>query len=170
MKEVEFVGKAPDGFLTYSSSSEKYLPINPQIHKNVINSRQKTVIEFSHAGSTYDVLIAPIFDFKDDVTAVIEMHRSKDAFLAEIDKSRNLGLFYGVVVLIISTLLIWLIVVHFITKPISHINSVADSISLGDFTVKLDISTKDEIGELAQAIERMRTSLKGAIERLRKRR
>lgn len=57
-----------------------------------------------------------------------------------------------------------------ITRPIIHLTKVADRISLGDLTAKIEIDRKDEIGELAEAVSRMQTSLQGAINRLRARR
>ncbi len=41
---------------------------------------------------------------------------------------------------------------------------------LGDLTAKIEVNRKDEIGELAEAVSRMQTSLQGAINRLRARR
>ncbi len=40
-------------------------------------------------------------------------------------------------------------------------------ISRGDLDIPIEINQAGEIGELAKAIDRMRTSLKAAIERLR---
>jgi HAMP domain-containing protein len=40
--------------------------------------------------------------------------------------------------------------------------------SLGDLNVKIDVQSRDEIGQLAGALGRMQTSLRMAMERLRK--
>lgn len=55
-----------------------------------------------------------------------------------------------------------------ITRSASHISEAADSISRGDLDVPIEVNTGDEMEELADSIERMRTSLKAAIERLRR--
>jgi len=169
MREIKFQKLAPEGFLTYSSSAENLLSINPTFYKNVVRTGEKTIIDVDHDDHTFDVLFAPIYDVRGDIIAVLEMRRIKDVFLTEISESRNFGIIYGIFVLLISSLAIWQIVSYFITKPISHITAVADAISLGDFTTKISINSRDEIGDLAQSIERMQTSLKGAIERLKKR-
>jgi HAMP domain-containing protein len=57
-----------------------------------------------------------------------------------------------------------------ITQPITHLTQVADRISMGELDIKIDIDRKDEIGELAQAFERMRTGMQVAMDRLRARR
>ncbi len=56
-----------------------------------------------------------------------------------------------------------------ITRPIERLVKVADAISLGDLTRPVYIERNDELGDLAQALERMRLSLEAAMERLRRR-
>ena len=55
-----------------------------------------------------------------------------------------------------------------IVRSILEIIDTANSISRGDLDIPIDTEKPGEIGELAEAIERMRTSLKAAIERLRR--
>jgi methyl-accepting chemotaxis protein len=57
-----------------------------------------------------------------------------------------------------------------IVKPIMKLTEVAERMSLGDLNMQINIPSKDEIGLLAQAIKRMQTSLRLAMERLRRRR
>lgn len=56
-----------------------------------------------------------------------------------------------------------------IVQPISDLVKVADAISLGDLTRPVKVNSNDEIGDLAQALERMRLSLEAAMDRLRRR-
>jgi HAMP domain-containing protein len=53
-----------------------------------------------------------------------------------------------------------------ITGPILRLTQVADKISKGDLDTAVGIESRDEIGELASSLERMRTSLKAAMARL----
>jgi HAMP domain-containing protein len=53
-------------------------------------------------------------------------------------------------------------------QAIQAIVDAANAISRGDMDVPIDVEQGGEIGELAQAIDRMRTSLRAAIERLRR--
>lgn len=53
-------------------------------------------------------------------------------------------------------------------RAIDQIVSAANAISRGDLDIPIDVGQRGEIGDMAQAIERMRTSLKAAIERLRR--
>ena len=53
-------------------------------------------------------------------------------------------------------------------NSINDIVNAANAISRGDMDVQIDVDQVGEIGDLAQAIDRMRTSLRAAIERLRR--
>jgi HAMP domain-containing protein len=57
-----------------------------------------------------------------------------------------------------------------VTVPVGQLVKAADQISIGDLDMAMEVHSRDEIGELADSMERMRISLKAAIERLRKQR
>ena len=56
-----------------------------------------------------------------------------------------------------------------IGNPIKKLTEVAERISVGDMDADIHIKSRDEIGNLAEAISRMQDSLRLAIERFRKR-
>ncbi|UCF63872.1 MAG: HAMP domain-containing protein [bacterium] len=66
------------------------------------------------------------------------------------------------------TLTIFIITLQF-SRPIAHLTDMAYKISMGDFNKPVRVPVKNEIGFLAEAIERMRESLKSSIERLKSR-
>jgi HAMP domain-containing protein len=55
-----------------------------------------------------------------------------------------------------------------IIKPILYLTARADDISKGELEEKVRVSTNDEIESLAQALERLRESVKIALDRLKK--
>jgi methyl-accepting chemotaxis protein len=55
-----------------------------------------------------------------------------------------------------------------LATPIMKLTDAAERMSLGDLNAKIDVHSRDEIGLLAQALGRMQTSLRMAMERLRK--
>ena len=70
-----------------------------------------------------------------------------------------------------AALIMTLLVVFGTQRMVRSINNIVDaanSISRGDLDVVIDVEQRGEIGEMATAIERMRTSLKAAIVRLRR--
>jgi len=75
--------------------------------------------------------------------------------------------------LLAVTVAIVLVVAWFLARslvrPIKELTNAADRMSLGDLNVEIKTSTRDEIGQLAEAIGRMQDSLRLSIERLRRR-
>jgi nitrogen fixation/metabolism regulation signal transduction histidine kinase len=53
-----------------------------------------------------------------------------------------------------------------IVEPLQKLTDIAARISTGDLDSPVRVESKDEVGELARSIERMRTSLKAAMWRL----
>jgi len=66
-------------------------------------------------------------------------------------------------------LLLAVTITRSITRPLANLVRVSDKISTGELDTPVPVAAKDEIGELAESMERMRISLKAVIERLRAR-
>ena len=61
------------------------------------------------------------------------------------------------------------VLAHWIVRPIVGLTAVAEKMTCGDLNAVVDkecLKSRDEIGDLARSLERMRTSLKAAMERL----
>ena len=107
---------------------------------------------------------------------VIGVGTAQDEFLdsaAKIEassKQSSIILFSVLVVSLAAAVLIWIVVARRITQPIIMLTEAAEKMSLGDLSINIEIDSKDEIGALANAIGRMQTSLKLAMDRLLKKR
>ncbi len=81
--------------------------------------------------------------------------------------------FIGSLIPLILSIIIGAVLSYFLgrsmTRSIVSLTETAEAISLGDFSRSITATTKDEIGDLAHAVERMRMSLEKAMDRLRKR-
>jgi HAMP domain-containing protein len=58
---------------------------------------------------------------------------------------------------------------HWIVRPIAGLTEIADKVTMGDLETSVSgacVKSRDEIGDLARALERMRSSLKAAMLRL----
>ena len=61
------------------------------------------------------------------------------------------------------------ILAHWIVRPIVGLTEVADKVTKGDLETSVSgkcVESRDEIGDLARSLERMRSSLKAAMMRL----
>jgi HAMP domain-containing protein len=74
----------------------------------------------------------------------------------------------GILALVVAVLSAY-VISRGITRAARDLAAAAESISRGDLDVPIEVKTGDEMEDLAESIERMRASLKAAIERLRRR-
>jgi HAMP domain-containing protein len=70
---------------------------------------------------------------------------------------------------ILIVILISIVLKRIIVAPITSLTEAADRISLGELDAPIRVQSKNEIGRLAEAFERMRISLNYALSRLKKR-
>jgi methyl-accepting chemotaxis protein len=100
--------------------------------------------------------------------ALVLQQEEKEVFAA-YNRTQEFAL-----ILLASTVVLVLIIAWFaaraIVTPIMKLTDAAERMSLGELNVKIDVKSKDEIGLLAQAVGRMQTSLRLAMNRLRRKR
>ena len=75
-----------------------------------------------------------------------------------------LGIF--VIVFAIAILLVNLWLKRFVVRPLNRMALVAEAVSMGDTAAEFSQTSKDEVGKLAEAFNRMRMSLQMAMQRL----
>jgi len=90
-------------------------------------------------------------------------------FAEEIDKSAS-PILYNTLLVLIAAIVISTIVFYFvmktIIKPIQSLKDSAVTISKGDLTEKVTITSKDEIGQLGEAFNEMQDSLRTLIQKI----
>jgi HAMP domain-containing protein len=76
--------------------------------------------------------------------------------------------FITIVAIMVIILAVVILISRTLIHPIRHLSEVANKISMGDLDTPIEIEAKGEVGMLAESIERMQTSVRQAIQRLRK--
>jgi methyl-accepting chemotaxis protein len=71
----------------------------------------------------------------------------------------KLTLVGGTLLIIVIALTISLVLSHIITKPINRAVEIADALANGDMTRRLSVDTKDEVGALSMALNRIAEDL-----------
>ena len=99
----------------------------------------------------------------------LAIQQENQEVFAPLKRVQNFAISLFIVTIVLVTL-IALSSARAIVTPIKKLTDVAERMSLGDLNMQINIPSKDEIGLLAQAIKRMQTSLRLAMERLRKKR
>ncbi len=106
-------------------------------------------------------------EYIDEFTKKTETLKTKASKLAE-DTTKFLVIIGLAGILLMAFIII--IYGYRLTRNIKYLTEAADRISVGDLEAEIEVTSKDEIGNLADAISRMQDSLRFSIERLRRRR
>ncbi|RLE05443.1 MAG: hypothetical protein DRJ13_02020 [Bacteroidetes bacterium] len=112
----------------------------------------------------FNSLVEPQLEELARLTEIERANVQRNSFVAQTVLVLSVVVGIASVVVVLSALI-------FSTRLMNSMTSIIDAtnaISRGDLDVPIDVTQGGEIGEMAQAIERMRTSLKAAIERLRR--
>lgn len=70
-------------------------------------------------------------------------------------------------VLIVAVIGILYVLIRLILKPLGYLVEVTKRISIGDMTVKINVTSKDEVGELAKTFNKMIENLKKLLVKIR---
>jgi len=80
-------------------------------------------------------------------------------------KGKLIGILGGI---LLVSLIVVFVVVNSSLKPLTHFTKVAADLADGKVEEKIEVKGRDEIAQLADVLERLRVSLKVAMDRLRK--
>ena len=97
----------------------------------------------------------------------IAVQQEKKEAFAALQKARTTALLLFAIT-IVSIVIIAYFASKAIVRPIRRLTEAANRISVGELSVEIEKVSKDEIGDLADAITRMQDSIRLSIERLRR--
>jgi HAMP domain-containing protein len=100
---------------------------------------------------------------------ILALQQDEQEVLEALTVIQNFALALLAVTVLLAAVIAWFSA-RALATPIMKLTDAAERMSLGDLNVKIDVQSRDEIGLLAGALGRMQTSLRMAMERLRKKR
>ena len=143
-------GKKSIGYYTWKDKDGKF--------------RQKFMACSPIAGTPYVIAVTT---YLDEFNQPVKLMAERSRFLIEQAKLIALGILGGAIVLIFLIITIY---GNRIAGKIKSLTEIADRISVGELDIEIETTSRDEIGDLADAISRMQESIRLSIERLRRRR
>ncbi|CAB1063288.1 hypothetical protein D1BOALGB6SA_8071 [Olavius sp. associated proteobacterium Delta 1] len=143
-------GRKSQGYYTWQDKDGKF--------------RDKFMVCTPIAGTRFVVAATT---YMDEFTGPVRMMESSAKAITDKAKLATLAIL-GVTLLLIG--LIVSISGHRLTGKVRSLTEVADRISVGELGMEIETKSKDELGDLAEAIARMQDSIRLSIERLRRRR
>jgi len=143
-------GKRSQGYYTWQDKDGKF--------------REKFMVCTPVAGTPYVVAATT---YLDEFTGPVKLMETRANLLTEKTRLITWAILGGTILLIGIIVSIY---GHRLTGKIKSLTDVAERISIGDLGIEIETKSRDEIGELAEAISRMQDSIRLSIERLRRRR
>src|SRR5450756_909598 len=135
----------------------------------------KTVIEIKTSGATIEDIDKsvkgadrPLGKAFDELLAIAkeeekETSQSISSTAASSKRETNI---IGVLAALLSALFAWLTAAS-ITRPLREAVGVADAVAKGDLSQRIEVTTKDEVGQLLQALKDMNANLAGIVSEVR---
>ena len=109
--------------------------------------------------------------FIDQITKLSNLQRAEiDAQGAEIENAYGVANFWMIAIgsiAVVSGLLLAVLLTRGITRPLSHAVRVARTVAANDLTSTITATSRDEIGQLMQALESMNANLVDTVARIR---
>ncbi|BAP56723.1 histidine kinase [Thioploca ingrica] len=134
----------------------------PQIVSQVLN--KNGTLSTNTAAISYQRIIVP---GSSQQWTLLVLHHTREIFQSIIE----FRLAFNIILAIAILIAIWFAIILSakITRPIEQLTRIAEAISRGELIEnRVEIHDKSEIGQLAQAFERMRVSMIKSFEKLRK--
>ena len=110
---------------------------------------------------------APIFDSNGQISGILDVDMKLETFLQELQTKRNRLLIISAIILATGILLSFLLSRRLV-RDLRYLSDITEKISTGMMDRSIKIKSTDEVGELAESLERMRVSLKMAMEMIEK--
>ena len=146
---------------TNSNQDEIGQRINREIIQQVLNfdtPREGTFINQETDEHVY-VQVNPIIDDEGIVVGAIYLESSVETVYSQLDEINKIFL-QGALLAITISAIIGVLVARTITKPIKEMRRQAQVMAKGDFTQKVNVYGKDEIGQLSEAFNDLNSRLK----------
>jgi len=153
----------PDGTI-----KSKYMVITPVGGTELRVAATTYIDEFSGPARRIEQQLGKIHE-RTERKILAAAGRTLDRFRKTSQKALHLFLVVvGLCLVVIITLTFWFS--RRMIRPIIHLTRAANRISMGDLDTRVEITSRDEVGLLAESFARMQESLKAAITRLKRRR
>ena len=133
---------------------------NRQIQSGDIKAAKDTLLQRSRPGQL--ALIAALHKLSEHEKANI--HAKADELAASYRRARTLLITLSLAAVAIACLLAFLIT-RALRNPLKHAVAVLGEIGKGNYTSKVNVTSRDEIGQTLQGIERMQVALRERTDR-----
>jgi sensor histidine kinase regulating citrate/malate metabolism len=139
----------------------------PELQRQISITQQRQISRrrLSLGGRAVVALAVPILEGQ---LGAVHLGYWDDTLESEVQRALRPLLAIMAVVPLVGVVISFLLA-HWIVRPIAGLTAIADKVTMGDLETSVSgkcVTLRDEIGDLARSLERMRSSLKAAMMRL----
>lgn len=131
-------------------------------HKNAYEKGQISYAKFSDSMGEWMIAAAPIRDSNDKIVAVYEIGMNSYVF-KEANEKFVKYLIVGVSLVVVIFIFIFFIFSYIVLNPLKTLRDAVTKLSAGDYEARVDIKTRDEVGELCGGFNTMANHIKNYI-------
>lgn len=118
---------------------------------------------FEDKQGTWISAYAPIYDSQGHIVGILDVDIHLEQFLENLSMKTRRLLIISAVILLVG-LIISFLLSRRLVKHLKYLTAITEKISTGQVDRSIKVNSRDEVGELAESLERMRVSLKMAME------
>ncbi|MFZ5912329.1 MAG: cache domain-containing protein [Chloroflexota bacterium] len=144
-------GPTPD-LLILASTIEGTYP-EPSIYAKVLNG-ERFISPVVNNGRSYSVTSLPLRDYSGDIIGVVDIMIDRTA-IVQAQNSRIFFIALGVLLALVSGAYSLTVTTNRSLKPLAILTRAAEAIEKGDLNQNVQVTSKDEVGQLAQAFNAM---------------
>lgn len=144
-----------DQFQTQAKSKE--FALNPALVptiKKAMDGNHAEVFRSSASGAQYLTFVGPLFDYSGKIKGVIVVPKDISAIISQINRMTMAFLLSGASTIVLSVLLCYWFINHFVLKRIKAITQVFGQAAGGNLTCRVEDLSNDEMGALSKDVNR----------------
>lgn len=165
----------PDGTVVFSTDTQEVQRAVMAVPPELFAENQLLQGTRVENGQRLSVVMRPVLnsescqrchDAKSAAIGAIVVEKSLAPAEASVASNRNLLIVYGFVIFILVSVVLWLLIVRFVTQPVGNLLEQMRQVQAGNLHARAVTETQDEVGELAGGFNAMVQSLEDATREL----
>lgn len=168
-KTTEYLGNAMKGVesIERDSSSKAF---NRQLTAVLTNLREyeNGFIKFVELAKRQNAIVKELAATGTELAGLVEQTSTHETrVMRDILSKASLYLSLGTIVAIVLGVFFGVVITRGITGPVAKIVKALNTVAKGDLTHRVDIDSKDEIGQMADALNKMEENVSGIVNEIR---
>ena len=120
--------------------------------QGAFQSGSDIVTQLTYEQAPFAVITVPVKDYANHVAALVEVGIPRAATLAVIDGNRNTSIVVALALGLIASALVWFVLRRLVALPLRRLTAAAVHLADGDLDQTVEIRSRDEVGEMADAL------------------